>query len=153
MFVEKRVIKIFSSELLDALVADDEAPWATWNRGKPMSPRQLSGKLSEFGIKSKQIRINVDSKKGYQIEDFKDAFTRYLSATPPSQSETSKQASNDVASSVSQGIYPTPAKTPCETLQPSNYAGCFDVSDRTPPFTEDRGNKSQKDAVSHEERL
>ena len=153
MFVEKRVIKIFSSELLDALVADDEAPWATWNRGKPMSPRQLSGKLSEFGIKSKQIRINVDSKKGYQIEDFKDAFTRYLSATPPSQSETSKQASNDVASSVSQGIYPTPAKTPCETLQPSNYAGCFDVSDRPPPLTEDRGNKSQKDAVSHEERL
>ena len=153
IFVDKRVIKIFSSDLMEKLIADDESPWATWNRGKPMNTRQLSAKLSEFGIKSKQVRIGFDSLKGYNIEDFKDAFTRYLSASPPSLSETSKQASNDVASSVSQGIYPTPAKTPCETLQPSNHAGCFDVSDRTPPLTGDRGNKGQKDAVSHKEKL
>ncbi|MEN1776012.1 DUF3631 domain-containing protein, partial [Pseudomonas aeruginosa] len=45
VFKDKNITKIFSGELLDALLSDDESPWATWNRGKPISTRQLSGKL------------------------------------------------------------------------------------------------------------
>ncbi|MBN0466548.1 DUF3631 domain-containing protein, partial [Pseudomonas aeruginosa] len=115
-------------ELLDALLSDDESPWATWNRGKPISTRQLSGKLGDFGIKSKQIRIGSDSKKGYEIKDFLDAFNRYLSANPPSASETSKQTSNHAASSDFSNETLGDGVSDKKTLQPSNHAGCFDVS-------------------------
>ncbi|EPL8394101.1 TPA: DUF3631 domain-containing protein, partial [Pseudomonas aeruginosa] len=72
VFEAKSASKVFSADLLEALVADEEAPWATWNRGKPMSPRQLSAKLAEFGIKSKDIRIGSTNKKGYDRADFSD---------------------------------------------------------------------------------
>ena len=135
VFDDKRASKIFSADLLNALVADEEAPWATWNRGKPMSPRQLSAKLADFGAKSKQVRVGFETKKGYLLEDFGDAFARYLSAGTPSLSETPKQASNGAASSVSERVLSTGRNRPSETLQTSNHAGCFDVSDRHPLST------------------
>lgn len=100
LFEEKRASKIFSTHLLDGLIADDEAPWATWNRGKPMSPRQLSSKLGEFGIKSKQVRIGYDSgRKGYEKSDFVDVWSRYLSSGTPTETSTPLHANKDVGSS------------------------------------------------------
>lgn len=83
VFDAKRANKIFSADLLDALVADEEAPWATWRHGKPMTLRQLSAKLADFGIKPKDIRIGPINKKGYDRTEFADAFKRYLSADTP----------------------------------------------------------------------
>ncbi|WP_104565578.1 DUF3631 domain-containing protein [Ralstonia mannitolilytica] len=55
-----------------------------------MSPRQLSKKLDEYGIKSKNIRIGLHTPKGFELDQFRDAFSRYLtpgiSATPPQKS-------------------------------------------------------------------
>lgn len=82
IFDNKHMSKIFSSQMLDDLVADDEAPWATWNRGKPMTARQLSMKLGEFGIKPKNIRIGSTSKKGYDLSDMTEVFASYLSGNP-----------------------------------------------------------------------
>jgi putative DNA primase/helicase len=53
-----KVTKISSVDLIDALVSDLDAPWATWNRGKPLTPRQLANLLSPYGIKSKTVRIS-----------------------------------------------------------------------------------------------
>ncbi|MFV1940631.1 DUF3631 domain-containing protein [Pseudomonas luteola] len=74
---------MFSVHLLEDLIQDDEAPWATWNGGKPMSPRQLSAKIGEFGIKSKDVRIGAANKKDYDRTDFVEAWERYLSKEPP----------------------------------------------------------------------
>ena len=63
VFEAKSASKVFSADLLEALVADEEAPWATWNRGKPMSPRQLSAKLADFGVKSGTVRVGVMTKR------------------------------------------------------------------------------------------
>ena len=82
VFQQKNVDRCHSYELLDALCSDDEAPWATWNRGDPMTPRQLSSKLKEFKIKSADVRIGRVVKKGYTIEKFSDAFNRYLPDNP-----------------------------------------------------------------------
>ncbi|MGP5403250.1 DUF3631 domain-containing protein, partial [Pseudomonas helleri] len=153
MFDDKRASKIFSSELLDTLIADDEAPWATWNRGKPISPRQLAGKLAEFEIKSKDVRMGNVVKKGYEKGFFEEAWTRYLPADPPSLSATTLQPTYNVASSVADGFFQPPQKTTSATLQPSNGAGCSVVADKTPPLGGDRGNKGSKDTVLHEERL
>jgi len=71
--------KVSTAELLAALVADDERPWSTYNRGKPMSPRQLAKHLSVYGIKSKTVRLGpTNTPKGYERSQFDDVFARYL---------------------------------------------------------------------------
>ena len=70
--------KIFSSGLVEALNADPENIWSTWNRGQPMTQSQLASRLKQFGIKSKDVRISPVVKKGYDLKQFKDAFNRYL---------------------------------------------------------------------------
>jgi len=78
-----KVTKISSVDLIDALVSDLDAPWATWNRGKPLTPRQLANLLSPYGIKSKTVRISeYSTPKGYDLGQFADAFTRYRRPAP-----------------------------------------------------------------------
>ncbi len=79
IFELKSVIKISTSDLIQALCEDDEKSWATYNRGKQITPRQLSSKLKDYGISSKTLRINnYETAKGYELEMFNDAFQRYL---------------------------------------------------------------------------
>lgn len=84
IFEAEGVLKITSVKLIEELCKDEEAPWATYNRGKPLSPRQLSSKLKDYGIASKDMRFLYEGvKKGYELEQFVDAFIRYL--THPSE--------------------------------------------------------------------
>ena len=107
IFEAKKTIKISTIDLINALCEDSEQSWATYNRGKALSPRQLASKLKDYGISSKTIRLNsYETAKGYEAEQFTDAFERYLS-TPdnlPSHSneplEVNNDASNDVTATV-----------------------------------------------------
>jgi len=82
IFAEKGIDRISSADLISALCADDEKPWATYNRGQQIKPRQLAKKLKEYGITSKTIRVGVTATpKGYERDQFDDAFLRYV-ATP-----------------------------------------------------------------------
>lgn len=128
----KQANKMFSATLLEHLMADDEAPWPTWNRGKPMTARQLSTKLGEFGIKSKDIRIGTINKKGYDRADFSEAFTRYLSAETPAASATARQPIAHAASSVFSPATGLPRVADEKTPQAKDYAGCRVVADKTP---------------------
>lgn len=84
VFDDKRVERITTADLLLALCEDDEASWATYNRGKPMSPRQLARRLDGYGIKSKNLKIGYgDVKKGFERDQFEEAFARYLSSAHP----------------------------------------------------------------------
>lgn len=80
IFDFKQVIKISTIDLINALCEDTEKSWCTYNRGKQLSPRQLSNKLKNYGISSKTIRFNAyETAKGYEATQFNDAFERYLS--------------------------------------------------------------------------
>ena len=70
--------KIFTHELMEYLLKDEEAVFATYNRGKPIAPRQVSKRLSEYGIKSKDIRRGYEVKKGYDKSQFSEAWKVYL---------------------------------------------------------------------------
>lgn len=73
-----------TSELIDALCKDEEAPWATYNNKRQdarIGARQLSKLLSPYGIKS--TNVGPERNKGYFIENFNDAFNRYI----PSQNQ------------------------------------------------------------------
>jgi putative DNA primase/helicase len=82
VFAHKRVERISTADLLDALCEDEEAAWCTYNKGKPLSARQLSKRLSEYGISSKNVRLEKhgNPQKGFELSQFHDAFARYLVA-------------------------------------------------------------------------
>lgn len=77
VFAAKGCSRIYTSSLIDALCSDQEKPWGTFNRGRPVSPRQIGKLLEDFGIESHDIRSGEQVKKGYWLSDFEDAFARY----------------------------------------------------------------------------
>lgn len=83
IFDTKDIVRLYTHELLTALNQDEEAPWVTFNKGKPISPRQVGNILREYGIRSKNLRLPPYNKplKGYESDDFTEAFSRYLSHT------------------------------------------------------------------------
>lgn len=140
VFDEKRASKMFSSHLLDALSANDEAPWATWNRGKPITARQLKTKVEEFGIKSHQVRIGSEAgKMGYDRSDFVEAWDRYLSADTPLKTSTPLQPTTGAGYS---GFETSTSKAGVEKEKrpkPPSGAACrgVEVSARLQPDDED----------------
>jgi len=79
IYEPQRIDRFTTSELITALCKDDEKPWATYNRGRSITPRQVACRLKEFGIISNTIRSGTTIAKGYHYLHFADAFTRYLS--------------------------------------------------------------------------
>jgi len=75
--------RITSADLIKQLCDDLEKPWATFNHGYPISPRQIANRLREYGITSATIRLNSTTAKGYLFLQFVDAFNRYLSTDKP----------------------------------------------------------------------
>jgi hypothetical protein len=74
--------KIGTAELIEELQKIEESPWATYNHGHPVSPRQIASQLAIYGIKSKTVRVGkFDTPKGYERSQFEDAFARYLNPT------------------------------------------------------------------------
>lgn len=130
-FERKHKDKLLTSDLLNALCEDTEAPWLTWNHGREMTARQLSTKLSSFGISSGSIRIGLTTGKGYTLDKFKDAFTRYLTVTPI-LSVTTSQTSGGAGLSHIPIRHTSDNVTDKKTLKASNGAGCDVVTDRNP---------------------
>lgn len=156
IFDTKRIERIFTADLITALCEDDEKPWATYNRGKAIAPRQVSNKLAGYGIKSKDVRIGYTNKKGFLLEDFQEAFSRYLRLSTPVLSATPRQPRNGEAFSVTdekgQTLHVTNTPQSIEivthqarhrgsenltaTLQAKAGAGCHGVADRTPDLAD-----------------
>ncbi len=84
VFEKKHTFKISTVDLIEALVSEEERAWSTYNRGKPLSPRQLAKQLAAYGIRPKTVRQAHGTPKGYDADQFADAFARYLS-TPDLQ--------------------------------------------------------------------
>lgn len=83
IFEKRQTDRLATTDLINCLTSDfgdDEVMrWATHNNGKPMTDRQLAKRLKDFKINNKTLRIGGEVKKGYDLNDFKDAFSRYLS--------------------------------------------------------------------------
>jgi len=139
-FDTRRTDRLSTADLLETLADDEEAPWAAWNRGKPMTPHQLSKRLSEFGIKPGTNRVGLRVAKGYRLEQFTEAFNRYLSTDTPAVAVTSLQPSNHAACSDFERVTSAPRVTSRKTLQPSKHVACNDVTDKTTPLTATSGS-------------
>ena len=106
----------------------------TWHRdGKPLSPSGLARLLRQFGIRPKTIRLSdTDTAKGYERDDFTDAWKRYtpqLPASQPSQpSQPSSHAGFDPFSQPSQDDSVTDAEIPAN---PYGYVDVTAVTGRS----------------------
>jgi hypothetical protein len=56
--------RIKSEDLIKELVSDATAPWATYNKGKPISERQIAGLLKNYEIDPKTIRFDIQLNDG-----------------------------------------------------------------------------------------
>src|SRR5574338_56533 len=128
VFEAKGVEKIGTAALIEALCKDDEAPWATYNKGKPVTPRQVAKKLKDYGITSKTIRIGYETAKGFERDQFREAFTRYLQSAPDTPVTTS-QASNGAGFPVTDRPRVTVTQNPSVTPKPAPIPGCDAVTD------------------------
>ena len=119
------VESIWTEDLLKRLHAMVERPWCEFGRTrKPISPRQLAGLLKPFGIAATQVWHDGANKRGYAVEQFSEAWTRYLCASPLDATESATHSDFPCArgnSGLARGNPPKPAATASSsTLADSN---------------------------------
>jgi putative DNA primase/helicase len=129
VFDTRNVTRISSADLLQSLCDDGEKAWATWNRGKPMTLKQLAKRLGEYGVKSKNVRSGYSVSKGYDRTQFEETFSRYLST--PDFPATPLQPNNDGAHSVADEPLRSGSESASATLEALSHNDCSGVADKT----------------------
>jgi Protein of unknown function (DUF3631) len=68
-----------TQQIIDALVAIEDAPWSEYRAGRTLTPRGLAELLKPFGIEPKQSRHEGKAGvRGYHRQAFLDDWERYL---------------------------------------------------------------------------
>lgn len=131
IFESKRLTRISTADLIAALCDDDEKSWATYNRGKPITPRQVAKKLKEYGIASKNIRAGYEVVKGFDHEQFKEAFARYLAPSPEVTLHRYKspESCNGAGLGVADDSLRSANENQAATPKPAPIQGCSGVAD------------------------
>jgi hypothetical protein len=100
IFAARNVDRLTTEELLEALVALDDSPWSDL-RGKPLDARGLARRLKKYEARPADHRFGDEVRKGYRIEAFHDAWTRYLAPVAdvadvahPSEGRETNEGSN-----------------------------------------------------------
>ena len=134
VFEIKRVDRISTVDLIAALCADEELSWNTFNKGRQLSPRQLSTRLKGYSIASKDIRFAAyEVKKGFELSQFSDAFARYLS-TPmilPQHPQQTPEANRHAALAVADNPQQKTIRNNSATPEAPHSLGCSGVADKT----------------------
>jgi putative DNA primase/helicase len=130
IFETDKAERISTEDLLNKLHAMEDRPWPEWNRGKPISPRQISRMLKPFGIAPQTLRMGYASKpkKGYALEQFHDAFARYLSNLSVTAEQSHKHNGIGQTLSVTNGA----AVTDENDQKALKNKDCYGVTDKTP---------------------
>jgi putative DNA primase/helicase len=146
VFEMRKVQRISMSDLLAALIADEEKQWATWRGGRPMTPRSLGKMLADYGIKSKAMKLGYEVHKGFEIDQFHDAFSRYLPSsgdTPPAP-VTRLPPNAGAGSEVTEARLRNQTKNPSVTVKP--------LPDKEGNrVTEEKGDSAEKKSVTDDE--
>jgi hypothetical protein len=88
VFRNRSVDRFSSKDLVKYLTALEERPWAEYGQGKLLTKAKLSRLLQPFGVVSGTVRFpDGGTLKGYLLDQFTDAFERYLPPYTPSSPE------------------------------------------------------------------
>jgi Protein of unknown function (DUF3631) len=83
VFAESGGDRMSSADLVAALVAMADKPWGECNHGKALTQNSLARRLKAFGVLPKMVGPEHKRVKGYMLEAFADAFSRYIPALQP----------------------------------------------------------------------
>jgi uncharacterized protein DUF3631 len=67
-----------TNSIISILINKEESPWSVIDNGKPINARLLAEMLRPYKVTPKDIRIGGIVLKGYEADDFTDAWERYL---------------------------------------------------------------------------
>jgi Protein of unknown function (DUF3631) len=67
-----------SVDIVAALIADSESPWAEYARGKPLTQNRLAKLLGPYGIISQTVRLKEKTARGYKRSQFTDVWSFYV---------------------------------------------------------------------------
>ena len=92
IFVQSATDKVASETIVEELAKLEGRPWGEWGKSqKPMSKNQLARVLHRYEIQPKKVRLGSKTAQGYDLEQFSDAFSRYLTL----QTGTPEQPTTD----------------------------------------------------------
>ena len=81
-----------SKTICQALNADEELPFGGYSKDAGVSPRTLAKLLRPYGVKPKVVRVGVETPRGYERDQFAEAWERYDAQTPSPQAQQAQQA-------------------------------------------------------------
>jgi len=153
--------RMASADLAERLAAVEDAPWGEWGRReKPITKNQLAGLLKAFDVTTRATRF-PDGKtlKGYHLEDFGDAFARYLPGNetlqrykPLVRGPNGKKTANDETSQDA-GVTNQKLASRSPTSPPNTV--CNAVTFRSGGTGEEEGEyaRREREAIQEEDKL
>jgi hypothetical protein len=94
MFVNGNCQKMHSWRMVEALNGLGDRPWTELRAGKEINGLWLARQLRPYGIRPKMLWLEGTTARGYEAEDFGEAFRRYI---PRGEVEALKAASLEAA--------------------------------------------------------
>lgn len=109
LFAAASVDRLPSVKLAEALAAIEGRPWHEFGKNdRPITANQLARQLKRFDVTPRTIKLATsETAKGYHLEDFSEAFARFLPDTPFSNRNPVTTLANIDDYAISQ---PSPAK-------------------------------------------
>lgn len=122
--------RVSSTKLVDTLIDLPDRPWATWSKGKPITPARVARELKIFRITPNTIKLS-DGKQpnGYMRGQFDDAFGRYLSHPPGSPVQSSPCSPTPTKAGVSGLFQGSPRGATGELPKQAQSAEKYDVGE------------------------
>jgi hypothetical protein len=71
-----------TTDILTALNSREEEPWPGMRNGNGIDARGLAGLLGKYGVKSRTVRVDANTAKGYSRDQLSDPWARYCSLSP-----------------------------------------------------------------------
>ena len=111
LFTDPPHERLATKTILEALHGErfEESGWDDWGRGRGLKAEGLAWLLRPFGIRARQMKLDGEKVRGFDVDQFTDAFARYL--PPPPTDPLARYPAPDEGGivSVSTGV---PAETP-----------------------------------------
>ena len=78
LFLKWQKERVFTKDVVDWLNMSEERPWMVLKRRKDVTGQWVAQQLQAYGVHSKTLRIGDDRAKGYELNDLREAFRRYV---------------------------------------------------------------------------
>jgi len=132
LFADRGVDRLTSAEIIEALVALEDKPWAEIRGGRPLTVNGLAKLLENFKIKPGVHDFGGRRKaRGYECVQFREAFSRYL-PDEGDQTVTPLPSMTDAASSDFQSVTSSQKVTVQKAHEANDGAGSYAVTVQNP---------------------